>query len=84
LKLERVAELRVGGLIVLALAAISAAVTASPILVSGQLPHDTLGVYAYFFDNFDSLYRFGEPAWWSPELGFPTTRASTARSSASS
>ncbi len=52
----------------------SVAVTALPIFLSGHLHHDTLGVFPYFLDNFVSLYRFGEPAWWSPKIsfGFPT------------
>jgi len=70
----RRAEARVGWLALLVVSALSAAVTAGPMLASSRLYFDTLGVYPYFFDNFDSLLRFGEPAWWSPKVvfGFPT------------
>jgi hypothetical protein len=52
----------------------SAALTAGPFLWSRPLYHDTLAIYAYFFDNLDSLNRFGKPAWWSPRIdfGYPT------------
>jgi hypothetical protein len=58
----------------LCIAAFSCALTAGPILVTKGLYHDNLGVYAYALAHFDSLNRFGELAWWSPDIdmGFPT------------
>jgi hypothetical protein len=65
---------RADAVVVIALAAVSAAAMAVPFLWTGRLYHDTLSHYVFFLDVFDSLYRFGAPAWWSPQLdfGFPT------------
>jgi hypothetical protein len=65
---------RVGVVALVAILALSAAMSAGPFLWTGRLYHDTLSHFAYYLDNLDSLYRFGEPAWWSPQLdyGFPT------------
>ena len=53
---------------VLGLALAAAAFTAGPFLWRGALYHDTLHAFSYFSDNLDSLHRFGEPAWWSPNV----------------
>jgi hypothetical protein len=57
-------------LILLGIIASSVAVTAIPVFVSGHLHHDTLGIFAFVMEQWGSLNRFGEPAWWSPKLSF--------------
>jgi hypothetical protein len=37
-------------------------------LWSGSLYQDSLSHYSFFYDNLDSLNRFGRPAWWSPQV----------------
>jgi hypothetical protein len=56
------------------ISAASIATTIGPFLWARNLYHDTLGVYIYSLQNFESLHRFGEPAWWSPQIdyGYPT------------
>lgn len=44
--------------------------TAGPFALGSFLYGDTLGSYSFFYDNLDSLNRFGVPAWWSPQIGF--------------
>lgn len=53
---------------VIALAIASALCVAAPFAWRGVLYHDTLHAFSYFADNLDSLNRFGEPAWWSPNI----------------
>lgn len=53
---------------VVALAVASALGTAAPFAWKGTLYHDTLHAFSYASDNLDSLHRFGEPAWWSPNI----------------
>jgi len=47
------------------LAILNAVGIAGPFLWTGRLYHDTLRSYSFFYDNLDSLHRFGEPAWWA-------------------
>lgn len=56
----------------LGLTALQAAVIAGPFLVTPALSNDTLGSYGLFYDQLDSLSRFGEPAWWGPHVRFGT------------
>jgi len=60
----------------LCVTAYQAVVIAGPFLVAGRLlsDSDTLGSYGLFYDNLDSLHRFGEPAWWGFHIhdGTPT------------
>ena len=56
----------------LGIAALSAAVTAGPFFASGRLHHDMLAAYSFFYDNLDSLNRFGEPALWAPHIQYGT------------
>jgi len=48
--------------------------TVGPLAFGGFLYSDTLASYSFFYDNLDSLNRFGVPAWWSPQIqwGMPT------------
>jgi hypothetical protein len=55
---------------VLGLTAFQAAVIAGPFLVTGSFYNDTLASYGLFYDQLDSLHRYGEPAWWSPHVGW--------------
>ena len=56
----------------LALAAFSIAVLFGPMALGGYLYHDTLRQYSFFYENLDSLNRFAEPAWWSPQINYGT------------
>lgn len=58
----------------LCVTAFQAVVIAGPFLVNAAFFNDTLGSYGIFYDNLDSLNRFGEPAWWGPHIhwGTPT------------
>jgi len=42
------------------------------VVIGGRFYNDTLGSYGLFYDNLDSLNRFGEPAWWGPHVNFGT------------
>jgi len=55
---------------VLGLTAFQAAVIAAPWLVTGSFHNETRASYALFHAQLDSLHRYGEPAWWSPQLGW--------------
>jgi hypothetical protein len=54
------------------IAAFSIAVLFGPMALGGYLYNDTLRQYSFFYDNLDSLSRYAEPAWWSPQLNFGT------------
>ena len=56
----------------LAIAVFSIAVLFGPMALGGYLYHDTLRQYSFFYDNLDSLNRFAEPAWWSPQINYGT------------
>jgi len=54
--------------LVLGLAIASSLATALPFAWNGTLYHDTLHAFSFTAENLDSLNRFGEPAWWSPNV----------------
>jgi hypothetical protein len=54
------------------IAALQGAVVSGPFMARALLSNDALGSYGLFYDNLDSLNRFGGPAWWASHVNWGT------------